>query len=181
MKFMKSTSGFILDCILIFLGCFISSLGVNMFLANAQLISGGATGVGLIIQYLTRINSGITVFIINIPLFILSYFKLPKKFTLYTGIGMISLSACLIITSPLSSLVSLNDTLLYCIYGGILCGLGYGIVFSRNGSTGGTDIVNMLIRKKYSNFNSCYIRMSLLLKELLSTMILARLLFHHLL
>jgi len=124
-----------------------------MFLANAQLISGGATGVGLIIQYLTRINSGITVFIINIPLFILSYFKLPKKFTLYTGIGMISLSACLIITSPLSSLVSLNDTLLYCIYGGILCGLGYGIVFSRNGSTGGTDIVNMLIRKKYSNFN----------------------------
>ena len=153
MKFMKSTSGFILDCILIFLGCFISSLGVHMFLANAQLISGGATGVGLIIQYLTRINSGITVFIINIPLFILSYFKLPKKFTLYTGIGMISLSACLIITSPLSSLVSLNDTLLYCIYGGILCGLGYGIVFSRNGSTGGTDIVNMLIRKKYSNFN----------------------------
>ena len=124
-----------------------------MFLANAQLISGGATGVGLIIQYLTRINSGITVFIINIPLFILSYFKLPKKFTLYTGIGMISLSACLIITSPLSSLVSLNDTLLYWIYGGILCGLGYGIVFSRNGSTGGTDIVNMLIRKKYSNFN----------------------------
>lgn len=66
---------------------------------------------------------------------------------------MISLSACLIITSPLSSLVSLNDTLLYCIYGGILCGLGYGIVFSRNGSTGGTDIVNILIRKKYSNFN----------------------------
>lgn len=153
MKFMKSRRGFILDCILIFLGCFISSLGVNMFLANAKLISGGATGVGLIIQYLTGVNSGITVFIINVPLFVLSYFKLPKKFTLYTGIGMVSLSTCLMITSSLSSLISLNDTLLYCIYGGILCGLGYGIVFSRNGSTGGTDIVNMLIRKKYSNFN----------------------------
>lgn len=153
MRFMKSKQGFILDCLLIFTGCFISSIGVNMFLANAQLISGGATGVGLIIQYLTGINSGITVFIINIPLFILSYFKLPKKFTLYTSIGMVSLSACLVLTSPLASFISLNDTLLYCIYGGVLCGLGYGIVFSRNGSTGGTDIINMLIRKKYSNFN----------------------------
>lgn len=153
MRFMKSKQGFILDCLLIFTGCFISSIGVNMFLANAQLISGGATGVGLIIQYLTGVNSGITVFIINIPLFILSYFKLPKKFTLYTSIGMVSLSACLVLTSPLASFISLNDTLLYCIYGGVLCGLGYGIVFSRNGSTGGTDIINMLIRKKYSNFN----------------------------
>ena len=43
--------------------------------------------------------------------------------------------------------------LLYCIYGGILCGIGYGLVFLRNGSAGGTDIITMLIRKKYSNFN----------------------------
>lgn len=153
MRFMKSKKHFIIDFILIFIGCFISSLGVNMFLANAQLISGGATGVALIIQYLTGVNSGITVFIINIPLFIISYFKLAKKFTVYTGIGMLSLSICLIITSPLTKVISLNDTLLYCIYGGALCGLGYGIVFSRNGSTGGTDIINMLIRKKFSNFN----------------------------
>ena len=43
--------------------------------------------------------------------------------------------------------------LLYCIYGGVLCGIGYGLVFLRNGSAGGTDIITMLIRKKYSNFN----------------------------
>ena len=64
---------------------------------------------------------------------------------------MISLSLSLILTKPLSSLVKVDDLLLYCIYGGVICGLGYGIVFSRNGSTGGTDIITMVLRKKYSN------------------------------
>lgn len=142
----------ILDFIFIFLGCIIASLGVNLFLVNAQLLSGGATGVALILQYLSDIPSGISVFIINIPLFFLSYKMLSKRFTLYTAIGMISLSVALIITKPLSHLIKVEDILLYCIYGGVLCGLGYGLVFSRNGSTGGTDIITMVVRKKFSNF-----------------------------
>ncbi|MBQ6819848.1 MAG: YitT family protein [Clostridium sp.] len=142
----------ILDFILIFLGCIIASLGINLFLANAQLLSGGATGVALILQYIYEIPSGITLFILNIPLFILSYKKLNKKFTLYSAIGMVSSSISLMITKPLSSLVKVDDLLLYCIYGGVLCGIGYALVFSRNGSTGGIDIITMILRKKYSNF-----------------------------
>lgn len=142
----------VLDFILIFAGCIIASLGVNLFLVNAQLLSGGATGVALILQYLYNIPSGITVFLINIPLFFVSYKMLNKKFTLYSAVGMMSLSISLMITKPLSSLVKVDDILLYCIYGGVLCGLGYGLVFSRNGSTGGTDIITMVLRKKYSNF-----------------------------
>lgn len=142
----------LLDFILIFIGCLIASLGVNLFLVNAQLLSGGATGMALILQYLYNIPSGITVFIINIPLFFLSYKMLNKKFTLYSAVGMVSLSISLMITKPLSNLVRVDDLLLYCIYGGVLCGLGYGLVFSRNGSTGGTDIATMALRKKYPNF-----------------------------
>ncbi|MDU1054739.1 YitT family protein [Clostridium baratii] len=143
---------FILDVILIFLGCIIASLGVNLFLTHAKLLSGGATGIALIFQYLLAVPAGIVVFIINLPLFFLSYKKLSKSFTLYSAIGMLSLSAALIITKPLASFVKVDDILLYCIYGGVLCGIGYGIVFLRNGSTGGTDIITMLIRQKYSNF-----------------------------
>lgn len=150
-KLLKSKS-FVLDVILIFIGCIIASLGVNLFLAHAKLLSGGATGVALIFQYLTGVQAGIVVFIINLPLFVLSYIYLSKSFTLYSAIGMVSLSVALIITKPLSSLIKLDDVLLYCIYGGVLCGAGYGLVFLRNGSTGGTDIITMLIRKKYSNF-----------------------------
>ncbi|WP_207713922.1 YitT family protein [Clostridium gasigenes] len=142
----------LLDFIIIFLGCLIASLGVNLFLTNAKLLSGGATGVALILQYTANISSGITVFIINLPLFLISYKRLNKRFTLYSAIGMISLSLSLIITKPLSQLIKIDDILVYCIYGGVLCGLGYGLVFLRNGSTGGVDIITMVIRKKYPNF-----------------------------
>lgn len=152
MKTILKSKTFILDVIFIFLGCLIASLGVNLFLTHAKLLSGGATGIALIIQYLSNVPAGIIVFLLNVPLFIVSFKKLSPSFTLYSGIGMLSLSAALIITKPLSNVIRVNDVLLYCLYGGALCGAGYGIVFLRNGSTGGTDIITMLIRKKYSNF-----------------------------
>lgn len=145
----------IFDILIIFLGCIITSLGVNVFLSHARLLSGGATGIGLLVEYTTKIPAGIIVFLINIPLLIISLKKLSKSFTIYTTIGMFSLSFSLMITKPLASAINLNglDILLYCIYGGVLSGIGSGLVFLRNGSTGGTDIITMLIRKKYSNFN----------------------------
>ena len=153
MKDLFKSKSFYVDVVVIILGCFISSLGVNLFLANAKLLSGGVTGIGLILQYLWNIPSGITVFILNIPLFIVSYKFLSKRFTIYTAIGMISFSTALMLTKPLSSLVQVDDTLLYCIYGGVLSGIGYGLVFFRNGSIGGTDIITMVVRKKYSNLD----------------------------
>lgn len=142
-----------IDILVIIIGCFISSLGVNLFLSNAKLLSGGVTGIALILQYLWEIPSGITVFLLNIPLFFISYKYLNKRFTLYTAIGMLSFSTALMITKPLSTLIQVDDVLLYCIYGGVLSGIGYGLVFYRNGSIGGTDIITMVIRKKYSNFD----------------------------
>lgn len=144
----------IIDVFFIFLGCMIASLGVNLFLSHARLLSGGSTGIGLILEYTLNIPAGIVVFLINIPLLILSYKKLDKSFTIYTTIGMLCLSISLILTKPLKNFIHLeNDLLIFCIYGGVLCGIGYGLVFLRNGSTGGTDIITMLIRKKYSNFH----------------------------
>lgn len=153
----------ILDVIIIFIGCIIASLGVNIFLSHAQLLSGGATGIGLLLEYTINIPTGISVLLINIPLLLISLKKLNKSFTIYTTIGMLCLSVSLMITKPLASYAGIDglDILLYCIYGGVLCGIGYGIVFSRNGSTGGTDIITMLIRKKYSNINIGSISFSL--------------------
>ena len=67
MKTFFRSKSFYLDVIVIILGCFISSLGVNLFLSNAKLLRGGVTGIGLILQYLWNLPSGITVFILNIP------------------------------------------------------------------------------------------------------------------
>lgn len=144
----------LVDVIFIFLGCIIASAGVNLFLVHAKLLSGGATGVALILEYTLKVPAGIVVFLINVPLLILSYKKLDRSFTIYTTIGMLCLSFSLMITKSFASFINIDgDLLIYCIYGGVLCGIGYGLVFLRRGSTGGTDIITMLIRKRFSNFN----------------------------
>lgn len=144
----------IVDVFFIFLGCMIASCGVNLFLVHAKLLSGGATGAALILEYTLGVPAGIVVLLINIPLLIISYKKLDRSFTIYTTIGMLCLSISLMVTKTFSSFINVEgDLLIYCIYGGVLCGIGYGLVFLRHGSTGGTDIITMLIRKKYSNFN----------------------------
>ena len=153
MKYLIKSKNFYVDILVIIIGSFISYLGVNLFLSNAKLLSGGVTGIALILQYLWEVPSGITVFLLNIPLFFVSYKYLNKRFTIYTAIGMLSFSTALMITKPLSTLVQVDDMLLYCIYGGVLSGIGSGLIFYRNGSTGGTDIITMVIRKKYSNFD----------------------------
>lgn len=153
MDFLNDRKTLFLDIILIFIGCIIASIGINMFLAQAKLLSGGATGLALILQYLTGFKAGYSVFLINFPLFIVSYIKLSRQFTFYSAIGMLSLSIALLLTEKLPLYVNVDDILVYCIYGGVLCGLGYSIVFARNGSTGGMDIVTMLVRKNFNNFD----------------------------
>ena len=90
MNYIKEKKELLIDNAFILIGCFIASLGVNLFLSNAKLLSGGATGIALIFQYLMGVNSGIVVLLINIPLFILSYFKLSKQFTFNSAIGMLA-------------------------------------------------------------------------------------------
>lgn len=141
------------DIFFIILGSFISSIGVNMFIVHAKLLSGGVTAIALIIQYLLKIQAGFIIIILNIPLFILSYFKLNKKFTIYSIVGTLSLSISLILTNPIGNILHLNDILLFSLYGGVFNGIGFGLVFSHGGSTGGFDIISMLIRKKYCNYD----------------------------
>ena len=142
-----------IDILFIIFGSFIGSIGVNMFLIHAKLLSGGVTGIALIFQYLFKIQAGYTILLLNIPLFILSAFKLNKTFTIYSLVGTLTISLSLIFTQPAANILNINDNLLYCLYGGVVNGIGFGLVFAHNGSTGGLDIISMLIRKKYTNFN----------------------------
>ncbi|HEY5560494.1 MAG TPA: YitT family protein [Clostridiaceae bacterium] len=141
------------DIIFIMLGSFLGSIGINMFLIHAKLLSGGVTGLALILQYVFNFQAGYVILILNIPLFILSSMKLHKRFTIYSLVGMLTFSISLILTHPISNILNINDKLLYCIYGGAINGLGFGLVFAHSGSTGGLDIISMLIRRKYTNFN----------------------------
>ncbi|NEZ46941.1 YitT family protein [Clostridium niameyense] len=140
------------DMIMVTIGAIIAALGINMFLVHANLLSGGLSGITLMIQYLTGFPAGYSILILNIPLFFLSYKKVNKRFTFLSFIGTIVLSVALIFTEPLKNFVGVNDILLLGIYGGVLNGIGLGVIFSNHGSSGGLDIISALIKKKYENF-----------------------------
>ncbi|MFD3158123.1 YitT family protein [Haloimpatiens sp. FM7330] len=140
-------------CIMIILGSVITAIGINLFIIPCNLLSGGLSGFCLILQYLTGIPVGYSTLLLNIPLFLLSVLKIDKKFTTFTLVGTLAFSGALIgtqfLTKVLVPVVPANE-LLYCIYGGILNGIGLGIVFTNYGSTGGMDIISMYIKKKYN-------------------------------
>lgn len=129
---------------------FISSVGLNMFIIPHKLLSGGVSGIALIIQYITSIQAGIIIIIFNIPLFILSIKELDKEFTMFTIIGTVCQSAFLILTRDVSRFYQTKDLILSCIYGGVLHGIALGLIFSNHGSLGGTDIISMIIRRRFS-------------------------------
>lgn len=128
----------------------ISSIGLNMFIVPHKLLSGGVSGIALIIQYLSGISAGIFIILFNIPLIILSIKELDKEFTILTIVGTLCQSTFLILTRNVSQLYSTNDMILSCIYGGVIHGIASGIVFSNHGSMGGADIVSMIIRRRSS-------------------------------
>lgn len=137
----------------IILGSFLSAISINIFFTSAHLITGGVEGIALIFQYLYNIKAGYIILIVNIPLFLISYKKLNKKFTGYSLIGILSFSISLIFTHSLSKYLYLDDKLMLCVYGGILNGFGCGLVFSHFGSIGGFDIISMIIKKKKSHID----------------------------
>ena len=133
---------------MILLGSLVYSIAVNAFIAPYQLLSGGVTGISLILQYISNIPSGYWVLLINIPIFIIGYKLIDKDFTILSFIGMISMSILLIVTKDIVSILNVNDIVISTIFGGILSGIGSGLIFKAGASQGGTDIIAIIIRKK---------------------------------
>ncbi len=131
------------------LGSLICAVGINGYLRPLGLLSGGATGVAIIINHLSKINIGFIVFSINIPLFILAVFKLKKEFVIYSMINMTMFSTLLGMTGDVYKYIGVDDIMLSAIVGGVLNGIGMGITFRGRGSQGGMDIIAALIRKKW--------------------------------
>ena len=133
---------------IIIVGITILSIGVNGFLRQAHLLSGGVAGASTAINYLTNINVGIITFLINVPIFIFGFIFLEKDFLLTSLINMVLFSFILGITQEVGNIIPLNDILLQSVYGGILCGIGNGLVFRTKSSTGGTDIISAILKNK---------------------------------
>ncbi len=134
----------------IVLGCLIAACSINLFVVPSHLLTGGVTGIAMIIYYLAELPIGLQTFIYNIPLLIASYKLLGKNYTIDVIIGTVVFSFCLDATRFLNAYAPAEDMMLASVYGGVFNGIGYGIVFRMNGSTGGFDILGAIIKKYYS-------------------------------
>ena len=136
------------DFILITVGCVIAGVGTALFLLPNKLSSGGFAGIGTILYYFAKIPMGLSIIVMNIPLFIISYFRSGKGFLLKSIYATILYSEMIDVLSQIETFTT--DKFLDCIYGGILIGIGLGLVFKARASTGGTDLIVQII-KSYSN------------------------------
>ncbi|MDP4089263.1 MAG: YitT family protein [Bacillota bacterium] len=137
---------------IVLLSSLIYSISLNMFIIPHKFLSGGVSGIALIFQYATGFNAGYTIIILNIPLFVLSYLILNKEFTFLTIIGIVGQSVFIVATKDISRFFYPTDPLLSGIYGGVINGFAVGSIFKNHGSSGGTDVISMIFRKK-ANIN----------------------------
>lgn len=132
------------------IGCLIASASINLFLMPNHLLSGGLTGIAIVVYFMTNLPVGMQVLLYNLPLFFAAYKTLGKKYLLDILFGTVMFSLTIDATHFLSDYSSVNDPMLAAIFGGLFNGIGYGIIFRCDGSSGGLDIVSAIIKKYYS-------------------------------
>ena len=133
---------------LIFLsiGAFVAAFALECFLVPNNIIDGGIVGISMIISYITKFNLGLLIFIINIPFICLAFTKLGKKFVLQTFYALAMLAVAL---NLFAGFHITEDLLLATVFGGIILGTGVGIVLKNEGSLDGTEILSLVLSKKF--------------------------------
>ena len=131
-------------------GCALFALGFDLFLEPNGMNAGGLSGLAMVFVHLTKLGSvGLVTAVMNVPLFILGGKKIGKKFFVGSLIGTVASSLFLDLFARIP--IIQTEPLLGALYGGILTGAGSGIVFMTGASTGGSDIIVRLLKRRYRN------------------------------
>ena len=130
------------------LGALLSAFSIQTFLSPNMILDGGIIGISMIVSKLTNISLSIFTILLNIPLLLIGYKNLGKKFLIKATYAMLIFSCFLTIFSNVNELT--DDILLATIYGGIILGIGVGLVIRSGGCLDGTESVAIIINKKTS-------------------------------
>lgn len=144
---------FIIDYAVITLGCLIYAFAVEYFIAPNKISGGGVTGIAILINYITGFPTGSCTFLINIPLIVAALIQFGFGMLAKTAYATLLSSFFIDIFDMFVTPYTTENTILPSIFGGVIGGIGLGLVFLRGGTTGGSDILAKLIRKKRHNFS----------------------------
>lgn len=135
----------------VFIGLFFIAISYNLFFSPYQFDTGGISGLAIVIKQLFTIEESLFILIMNIILLILSYVILGKELTKNTLLGSLCLPLLIRFTKDINTIIVITELepILISLLGGALSGVGYGMLFKNNYTSGGTDILNQIALKKF--------------------------------
>ena len=141
-----------LNSLKILFGSVIYAAGFRLFLYPNEIVPGGLTGIGMIFNHLINVPVGVAVIILNVPIFAIAWRVIGRWFFIGSLAGAVLSSVAIDVIGLLSEGVT-REPLLGSVYGGLVCGLGLGLVFLAGASTGGSDVLAKLLKRKYDYMN----------------------------
>jgi uncharacterized membrane-anchored protein YitT (DUF2179 family) len=139
----------VFDYVQVIAGSLIVAVGTNLFFVPNKVVSGGVTGVSILLHYAFDTPVGLVAFLFNIPLlYIGRRWAGGLRFFLRTLVAVAVMSAAIDLSAPYV-VPPTTDRLLVICYGGLLDGLGMGLVFRGRGTTGGTDVIARVAHKYF--------------------------------
>ncbi|MFS0784515.1 YitT family protein [Bacillus sp. 1P06AnD] len=133
--------------LLIIIGAFITSYGLEAVLIPNSVSDGGVTGLSIVGSQLFGMPLGLLIGVINIPFVWLGYKQIGKSFAIYSIVGIVSLAVGTIVMHPVPTIIH-GDTLLVTVVGGIIIGFGMGLALRNGGALDGIDMLAVLLSKK---------------------------------
>lgn len=144
------------DIVYDFFGAFLQAIGVHCFIEPARIAPGGASGIALLINYISGFPVGTMTLLINLPLLVCSYLCLGKKMTIKTMKTIVIMSMVLdFLVTPLLPQY-FGDRLISSAFGGIFVGAGLALIFMRNSTSGGGDILAKLLQRRFPYMQTGY-------------------------
>ena len=136
------------EILFIVFGAILMAIGTGSFLLPNQLSSGGFSGIATVLYYFLKIDMSKSIIFLNVPLFIIGLFKLGWKFILRTVFATTIYSYAIDISN---NIIVVEDRVLASIYGGIVIGIGLAFILKTNTSTGGTDLLALILQNNKIN------------------------------
>jgi len=147
---MKIITEFFLKYAMVLAGLAITAFGVVAFILSNDIMIGSTTGLGRIGEHFFGVPVSVAVAMVNGALFILALVVLGKKFAASIVVGTVAYPAFMGIFESMENIGNLtHDPIIATVYGGVICGIGMGLIIKSGASTGGTDVIAIILNKKF--------------------------------
>lgn len=146
----------LIEIFIVVIAAVMSAVGLHVFVYSANFAPSGVDGIATMIQQLTGINAGIITAVINLPLLIWAFFKLDKKYVVYTVVFTVISSVLLYVFEVVAWYqypATENNAILSAIFAGVILGIRTGLMIKLGSSTGGIDIIACMIQSKKPHVN----------------------------